>query len=152
MRIQKDVAYTSRCDSIHKIDLYLPDGECRALLVYLHGGGLVEGSRNLDLLPGFAKDMTDVGIAVASAGYRLYPEAKYPDFIEDAAHAVAYAKSELLGIAGTDKLFVCGTSAGAYLTMMLCFDKTYLGRLGLSPTDIDGFNLQTIYQKLQGRK
>jgi len=139
MRTVKDIGYSYIRDEMHKIDLYLPSGECRALVLYLHGGGLIEGSRDLTPMVHFAEDMTAAGIAVASAEYRMYPDAKYPDFIEDAAEATAYAKRELLSLAGCDKLFVCGTSAGAYLSMMLCFDEDWLAKHGLCPSDIDGF-------------
>lgn len=139
MKITKDIDYTLSSCEWNKLDLYLPDGECRALIVYFHGGGFVEGSRDLDLLPHFAEDMTSAGIAVASAEYRMYPGAKYPDFIEDAAEAVAYAKYHLLPLAGCNKLFVVGTSAGAYLTMMLCFDEKWLGRFGLDANCVNGF-------------
>lgn len=139
MRIIKSLDYSVFKDDAHKIDLYLPEGESNALLVYFHGGGFVEGSRDLSLLPHFAEDMTDAGIAVASAEYRMYPNTKYPDFIEDAAEAVAYAKSELTKLAGCDKLIVCGTSAGGYLTQMLCFNGEYLAKHGLTNCDITGY-------------
>ena len=126
-------------DESHKIDLYLPDGECRALLVYFHGGGFVEGNRDLEPMGSFALDLTSAGIAVASAEYRMYPGAKYPDFIEDAAEAVAYAKRELLPLAKCERLIVSGTSAGGYLTMMLCFDERWLGKHGLCANDVDAF-------------
>lgn len=139
MKIIKNINYSVFEDEAHKIDLYTPDTDCRALLVYFHGGGFVEGSHDLDLLPHFAEDMTAAGIAVASAEYGMYPEAKYPDFVEDAAEAVAYAKRELLSLAGCDKLFVSGTSAGAYLTQLLCFDSAWLGKYGITNKDICGF-------------
>ncbi len=139
MKIIKDISYSVLKDDMHKIDLHMPDGKCRALLVYFHGGGFVEGSRDLDLLPHFAEDMTEAGIAVASVEYRMYPEAKYPDFVEDAAEAVAYAKRELLPLAKCEKLIVSGTSAGAYLTMMLCFDEMWLGKYGVSNEDITAY-------------
>ncbi len=139
MKIIEGIFYSNMRDNAHKIDLYLPDGACRALLVYFHGGGFVEGSRDLAPMTHFAEDMTDVGIAVASAEYRMYPDAKYPDFVEDAAEAVAYAKRELLPLAKCEKLIVSGTSAGAYLTMMLCFDEKWLGKYGITNKDICAF-------------
>ena len=139
MKIIKDIYYSEIKDEMHKITLYLPEGECRALLVYFHGGGFVEGNRDLAPMGSFAEDVTSAGIAVASAEYRMYPEAKYPDFIEDAAEAVAYTKRELLPLAKCERLIVCGTSAGGYLTMMLCFDEEWLGRHGLDASDVDAF-------------
>ena len=69
MKITKNLYYSKMRDEAHKIDLYLPEGECRALLVYFHGGGFVEGSRELAVMRGFAEDVTARGIAVASAEY-----------------------------------------------------------------------------------
>lgn len=139
MKTTKNIDYTLSSCEWNKLDLYLPDGECRALVLYLHGGGLVEGNRDLGVMTHFAEDMTECGIGVASAEYRLYPTAKYPDFIEDAAAAAAYAKLNLLPLAGCDKLFLVGTSAGGYLTQMLCFDEMWLGKHGISTCEIAGF-------------
>lgn len=139
MRVIKNLCYSRIRDEAHKIDLHLPDGECRALLVYFHGGGFVEGSRDLAPMKSFAEDMTGAGIGVASAEYRMYPDAKYPDFIEDAAEAVAYAKRELLPLAKCEKLIVSGTSAGGYLSMMLCFDEKWLSKYGVSNEDITAY-------------
>ena len=119
------------------LNLYLPESEGFDLLVYFHGGGFVEGSR-AEVAP-FAKMLTERNIAVASVEYRMYPNAKYPDFIEDAAEAVAYAKRELLPLAKCDKLIVSGTSAGGYLSMMLCFDDRWLGKHSIKCSDIDAF-------------
>lgn len=136
MKIYKDIPYANDGSPYHLIDLWLPDGACKALLVYFHGGGFVEGSRDISPMIHFAEDMTESGIGVASAEYRMYPNARYPEFIEDAAEAVAFAKRELTKIAGCDKLIVSGTSAGAYLTMMLCFDESRLGKHGIANEDI----------------
>jgi acetyl esterase/lipase len=90
--------------------------------------------------------MNKKGYALASANYRMYkseghPEfnAKYPDFIEDAAAAVAFVKNNAEKYGIGDKLIVGGSSAGGYLSMMLCFDEHYLAAHGLSPASIAGF-------------
>ena len=40
---------------------------------------------------------------------------------------------------GSDKIFVGGSSAGGYLSMMLCFDKKYLGLHRLNVNQLAGF-------------
>ncbi|MBQ7344326.1 MAG: alpha/beta hydrolase [Clostridia bacterium] len=137
MRVYKDIPYAG--DGERLIDLYLPEGECSALLLFFHGGGLESGSRDIAFMPSFAEDMTSAGFGVASAEYRMYPTAKYPDFIEDAALAVSFVKSGLDKYCAYGKLIVGGTSAGGYISQMLCFDASWLGRYGIKPTDIDGF-------------
>ena len=119
------------------LDLYLPETESFDLFLYFHGGGIEHGSRTAAKL--FAPDLVARGIAVASADYRMYPEAKYPDFIEDAAEAVAFVKNRIGEYGRCRRLFVGGSSAGGYLSMMLCFDGRYLGAHGIDPTEIDGW-------------
>ena len=124
-------------DSVHKLDLYLPDRSASSLFVYFHGGGLECGDKNAADV--FTPYLTSRGIAVASANYRMYPSAKYPDFICDAAQAVAWANKYMKEELGCDKLYVGGSSAGGYLSMMLCFDKRYLKSVGLDNSAIAGY-------------
>lgn len=140
MRIYEDLPYKKTSYSYHHLDLYLPDGECAALLLYFHGGGLIEGGRkDLHANHPFVLEMTEAGFGVASADYILYPDARFPDFIEDAAAAVKYAKESLKEYGDYGKLIVGGTSAGGYISQMLCFDKSYLEKVGVSDEDITAY-------------
>ena len=119
------------------LDVYLPDGNVSSVFVYFHGGGLVSGDKKDAEI--FAPYLTERGIAVISANYRMYPQYEYPDFICDAASAVAfsveYAEREL----GCSTVYVGGSSAGGYLSMMLCFDSKYLAEVGLDNSRITGY-------------
>lgn len=84
-------------------------------------------------------DLTSKGIALASADYRMYPNAKYPDFIEDTVSAIAFLKEFGEHQKIFSDLYVGGSSAGAYLTMMAYFDSRYLERHGIKPDDIRGW-------------
>lgn len=140
MRTYKDIPYSAVADKDHLLDLYLPDGECDALFLFFHGGGLEWGNRDEAVkIPGFINDMTNAGFGVASAEYRMYPEAKFPDFIEDAAMAVKFVKSGIHQYCNYKKLVVGGSSAGGYISMMLCYDEKYLEAAGVLATDIDGY-------------
>ena len=119
------------------LDLHLPDGESFDLLVYFHGGGLTGGNRGG--VEVFAKTLAKKNIAVATVEYRMYPEAKFPDFIEDAACSIKWIKDNISRYGKLGRLFVGGSSAGGYISMMLCFDGRYLGAVGMSPLDIDGY-------------
>ena len=137
MIVYEDIPYIKDGNPCHLLDLYLPDGECSVLFLFFHGGGLVEGDRKTDVaMREFSKNMTDNGIGLASAEYRLYPEAKFPDFIEDAAAAVKFVKENLSEYVSYEKLVVGGSSAGAYITEMLCFNPEYLGAVGITNSDI----------------
>ncbi len=120
-----------------KLDLYLPETKNPPLFIYMHGGGLGAGSRSD--FDGIAGTLEKTGIASASLDYRMYPAAVFPEFIEDCAKAVDF----LLNRAGYEfsKIIVGGSSAGAYLSMMMLFDKKYLGKYGIDPLSFDGWLL-----------
>ena len=129
------IVYDPRYPEDCLIDLWLPErSEPMPLFVYFHGGGLESGSRKGIAL----QDMvTRYGIAVATADYRMYPHARYPDYLEDAAACVRFMK-EYTDAAFSD-IFVGGSSAGGYISMMLCFAPQFLAAVGMKPTDISGY-------------
>ena len=133
MRTFPDIEYTKDL----YLDLYLPDSDSFDLFVYFHGGGLTAGNRKGAEV--FAKDLTKQNIAVASVEYRLYPEAKFPDFIIDAADSIRWLLDDISSYGKLGRLFVGGSSAGGYISMMLCFDERYLRAVNLKLTDIDGY-------------
>ena len=119
------------------MDVYFPDTKSFPVFLYFHGGGFVNGSKEgFDML---AKYFTDRGIAFCAANYRMYPTARFPDFIWDGAAATAWLKKKLPEMGGNGKIFVGGSSAGGYLSMMLCFDRRYLRLYDMKPTDITAF-------------
>ena len=118
-------------------DLYLPDGAPRGAILWFHGGGLGSGGR-LDI-ERFVGDLAAAGFAAASAEYRLYPNAAFPDFVEDAADAAAYLHANHARLGAEGPLYVVGQSAGAYLTLLLALDRSRLARHGLAPEDFAGF-------------
>lgn len=136
LQILKNIVYNTETGMI--LDIYLPEGETRASFLYMHGGGLVGGSHET-AAQAFAPYLTSHGIAVFAIRYRFLTEAPYPACVEDAAAAVAFAKTEGVKYTKCEKLFVGGSSAGGYLSMMLCFDGRFLARHGLTPLDMEGF-------------
>ena len=118
------------------LDAYLPEENTRAAFLYFHGGGLQYGSKS-----GYTSKTLPLGndIALFSAEYRMYPDAKYPEFIEDAAKAVAFTLDYIKKNLNCDTLYVGGSSAGGYLSMMLCFDGKYLAKEGVTNADIAGY-------------
>ncbi len=118
------------------LDAYLPDLDSYPVFVYIHGGGLVGGDKGLDGLR-LATYLIPRGVGVVSLNYRMYPNAKYPDFIEDCAEGVRWVLDNLRPAA--DRIILGGSSAGGYISMMLCFDGRYLAAAGVSPSDIKGY-------------
>lgn len=69
----------------------------------------------------------------------MYPKAKFPEYIEDAAAAAAFVIKNISKYGGNGKIYVTGQSAGAYLTMMLCMDPHYLADCGVSQDQIGAY-------------
>jgi acetyl esterase/lipase len=76
---------------------------------------------------------------VVAPNYRLFPKAKCPEYIEDAAAAVAWTFHNIGKFGGDPGLiFVSGHSAGGYLTSMVGLDKAYLGKHGIDADRLAG--------------
>ena len=132
MKKVQDFSYGNESEA-QKLNVYFPEESARAVFVYFHGGGLERGDKIS--AERFADYLTERGIIVVSANYRMYPEAKYPDFIRDAAMAVRWTKDNL----ESSEIYVGGSSAGGYISMMLCFNPEYLCEVGLSSSDVSGY-------------
>ena len=102
---------------------------------HFHGGGLEVGSHECDR--NILDALYEAGISSVSINYRHYPNAKYPEFIEDAAEGIAYELNKYKG--RFKHIYAGGISAGSYISMMLFFDKRYLGKYGIDPRDFDGW-------------
>src|SRR6185295_11316866 len=85
-RIIRDIAYGD--GPRHSFDLYIPDGFQRPapVVLYFYGGGFIAGRKSEYRIVGEA--FASKGIVVAIADYRLYPEVKFPGFVEDGARAL----------------------------------------------------------------
>lgn len=106
------------------LDIYLPENKDFDTMLYFHGGGLESGDKS-DAQT-FAEYLCENGIATVSANYRMYPNAVFPDFIQDAADAALWTYQNIRSYGGSGKFYIGGSSAGAYLSMMLCFHKEFL--------------------------
>ena len=127
MKTMLDISYGQ--DPAQKLDLILPEAKTFPLFIYFHGGGLENGDKSGT--NAMKKFLAAHGVAVVSANYRMYPAAHYPDFIEDAAAAIDWAFRHIGEYGQCQGVYVGGSSAGGYLSMMLCFDSRYLAKYGL---------------------
>lgn len=139
MKLHKDIVYGPHPENL--LDVYLPDTPPRAALVYYHGGGLENGSKDVHECLRLGEDLTAAGVAVIAVTYRKYPGAKFPDFIEDAAAAAAFAVKRGGEYGIGCPVYIGGSSAGGYITGMLCFAEKYLAAQGLAPADFAGYVL-----------
>ena len=137
MQVIENIYYTDARHPYQTLDLYLPETDSFPVFIYFHGGGLTRGDKRSKQL--FPKDLQEKGIAVICANYRLYPEAVYPEFIRDSAAAVAWAYKHMTEYGNITGYFIGGSSAGGYLTQMLCFDRKYLNVYNVDPDKVTGY-------------
>ena len=120
-----------------RLDVYAPKsatGHSDApVIVFLYGGGWTEGSKQEY---GFlARALAARGIVTIIPDYRIYPEVRFPAFIEDGAAATRWARDHAGHYGGNPRrLVLVGHSAGAYIATMLALDPQYLNAVGLDPT------------------
>jgi acetyl esterase/lipase len=125
-RLVANVAYGE--NARQKLDLYLPVGTSgpRPVVVFFYGGNWQEGSKEAYLFLG--ESLAGRGFVVVLADYRLYPEVRYPAFLEDAAAATRWTLGHIADYGGDPKrVSLMGHSAGAYNALMLALDPEWLG-------------------------
>lgn len=135
----KELAISYGDDPRNKLDIYRPrDAKSAApVVVFFYGGSWNMGSRSDYAFVGEA--LAERGIVAVLADYRLYPQVRYPDFVDDSARAVAWTLKEIQRHGGDPKrVFVMGHSAGAYNAAMVAIDSRWLAAAGASPTELRG--------------
>jgi len=117
-RALRDLAYVSHGHERQKLDLYLPHtGGAAPVIVYIHGGGWRQGSKDSRLVPA---QYTQHGYAVASLDYRLSGDATFPAQIEDCKAAVRWLRAHADEYKlDTDHFAAWGESAGGHLAALL---------------------------------
>ena len=117
-----------------RLDVYYPVGKKNfRTVVWFHGGGLSGGEKHIP------EGLKDKGIAVVAVNYRLTPRVKSPEYLRDAAAAVAWVMKNIANYGGDpDKVFVSGHSAGGYLAAMIGLDKSWLKVHGVDANQLAG--------------
>lgn len=122
-------------------DLFLPPPAMRAegalppLVVWVHGGGAVSGSR--EDLANYARVLAGQGLAVATVDYSIAPEATYPTPLRQINAALAHLSANA-GRWGLDarRFVLAGDSAGAHIAAQvgnLTVVPAYARALGIEP-------------------
>jgi acetyl esterase/lipase len=132
----RDLAYGP--EARQHLDVYRPEAAgTHPIVVFFYGGSWSMGRK---------AQYAFIGAALASRGYvtvipdyRLYPEVRFPAFVDDSAQAVAwiYQHAHELG-ADPSRIVLMGHSAGAHMAALLALDSTYLNRAGVPGSSIAG--------------
>jgi len=112
----KDIEFANVDGYVLKLDIFVPDVENPPLVVWIHGGGWRNGSK--DRL--HASYLPEHGYAVASISYRLTDKAIFPAQIHDCKGAIRWLRANAPKYGySVDRIAVAGSSAGGHLAAMV---------------------------------
>jgi acetyl esterase/lipase len=104
-----------------KLDVYQPrraTATPRPVVVFWYGGSWTAGEKESYRFVGAA--LAQMGYVAVLPDYRLYPNVKFPSFIDDGARAVAWAQKHAADYhADGRRIVLMGHSAGAHLAALL---------------------------------
>ncbi len=98
------------------LDIYYTKGitVCQPTIVNVHGGAWVYGSK--EVYQYYCMELARRGFTVVNCNYRLAPENRYPDALEDINQVLRFLKEQGEAyFVDTENLFMVGDSAGAQL-------------------------------------
>ena len=124
--------------SRQQLDVYQPTVSRNGIVVvFFYGGGWSMGQRAEYRF--VAQTLTRHGATVVVADYRLHPEVVFPEFMHDAAAAVAWTHRNIAQYGGDpSKIYLLGHSAGAHIATLLALDPQYLQLQGVNATILAG--------------
>lgn len=137
LRVDQGLAYGP--EARHRLDVYRPEAiEASAkVVIFFYGGSWRSGERGYYHFVGEA--LASSGVIVVVPDYRVYPEARFPAFVEDAARAVRWVADNIAGFGGDERrLFLMGHSAGAHIAALLVVDPAFLAAAGVPADAIAG--------------
>lgn len=143
--VSKDILYGEVPDQ--DLDIYYPKLLTKAMksqsaiqnnypmVVFVHGGSWESGSKEEYAFVG--RSLAQAGYVTAVINYRKAPAHVYPDYVEDAAQAIAWSyKNAAQFYADPERLAVVGHSAGAFNAVAAIANEDFLKPYGVKPTDI----------------
>ena len=116
--MKKTVIYKEDINLSIKADFYGTYQENAPVVIYIHGGGLIWGTRE-EISKEMIKLYTDNGFSLFSIDYRLAPSTKLPEILNDIEAAIQWIQLEGPKQFSIDpkKIAVVGSSAGGFLAL-----------------------------------
>lgn len=137
--IKSNIAYGTQARQ--QLDIYIPKhtpAHKLPVVIFFYGGSWESGQKEDYLFA--AEAFASRGYLTVVPNYRVYPEVKFPDVMQDPASAAKWVKTNITAYGGDDnQIFLVGHSAGAHLLTMLALNPEYLNQRNLSPTDFAGY-------------
>lgn len=122
-----------------RLDVYRPRAGRHGapVVVFLYGGRWQHGSKDEYRLLGDA--LTRRGLVAVVPDYRVYPQVRFPVWVEDAAAAMRWTRDNIGRLGGDpDRIFLVGHSAGGHTAALLALDDRYLRAAGVPAGTVRG--------------
>ncbi len=126
-------------DPRQSLDVYVPSIGAGPfpVVVFLYGGDWTSGNRAMYRFVGGA--LAEKGFVTVIPDYRLFPQVRFPGFLQDNAAALAWTRTNIARYGGAaGPFFLIGHSAGAYNAAMLALDAQWLGAVGMDRGNLHG--------------
>jgi len=143
--VSKDILYGDK--PLQDLDIYYPKPLAQAMkaesaidksypmVVFVHGGSWESGSKEEYAFVG--QSLAQAGYVTAVINYRKAPENVYPDYVKDAAQAIAWSHNNAESFhADPNRLAVIGHSAGAFNAVAAVANEDFLAPYGMKPKDL----------------
>ena len=137
-RVDRDIPYAEPKNERQLLDVYSPQtGSNLPVVVWVHGGGWMRGSKNeVDLKPAA---FVEKGFVFVPVNYRFIPQVIMDAIVRDVAKSVGWVHANISRRGGDpNRIFLMGHSAGAQLAALLCADSRYIEAEGVPRTSIKG--------------
>ena len=137
----RNVTYTNRSGKELLMDIFEPiteKGTELPVIVNIHGGGLIGGSKNLSV--GFCRQLAKRGYLVFSLEYRLIPEIRVYEQFDDVCAGMDCIGRKLVDFdVDFTRIYMVAESAGAYLATYVAAMKkseALQNEIGYKPTNM----------------
>mgnify|MGYP001070252386 CR=1 FL=1 len=129
--VHRNIQYGSG-DERQQLDIFTkPEYSCRPVVMFVHGGAFVEGSRNRsdEVYSNVLNYFSNRGMVGVNVEYRLAPKHSYPAGSEDMALAVDWVVDNIEKYGGDPKnVFLMGHSAGGAHVASYCYEERFGAR------------------------
>jgi acetyl esterase/lipase len=125
-------------DARQQLDVYVPKAAgTHPIVVFFYGGSWTMGRKAQYAFMGAA--LASRGYVTVIPDYRLYPQVRFPAFVDDGAQSVAWVYQHARELnADPARIVLMGHSAGAHMAAMLALDGAHLNRTGVPTQSIVG--------------
>lgn len=127
-------------DNAGKRFLFVRTGKLAPVVLYVHGGGWVKGSRKK--VYRHPEWLTSRGYVLVAIDYRKVPRTNIDGQVKDVARAVAWTKRNIKRYGGDpDRIVIMGHSAGAHLVALAAAQGKVGNIRGVIPNDVQAYDL-----------